>query len=112
MIFGRTDRRIDGSKAKFDVQVAVDVRLVAATPKPHFGRPNRRFGRPKRRFGHPKRRFGRPKRRFGCPKRRFGHPKRPIPPIFYTPQSPSVIVVLGPRVTTILRCDPVAWCIL
>ena len=35
MIFGRTDLRIGGSKAKFDVQVAVDVRLVAAPPKLH-----------------------------------------------------------------------------
>ena len=35
MIFGRTDLRIGGSRAKFDVQVAVDVRLVAAPPKPH-----------------------------------------------------------------------------
>ena len=35
MIFGRRDLRIGGSKAKFDVQVAVDVRLVAAPPKPN-----------------------------------------------------------------------------
>ena len=35
MIFGRTDLRIGGSEAKFDVDVDGDVRLVAAPPKPH-----------------------------------------------------------------------------
>ena len=35
MIFGRTDLRIGGSEAKFDVEADGDVRLVAAPPKPH-----------------------------------------------------------------------------
>ena len=34
MIFGHTDLRIGGSKAKFDVEVDVDLRLVLAPPKP------------------------------------------------------------------------------
>ena len=34
MNFGRTDLRISGSKAKFDVEVDFDVRLVLAPPKP------------------------------------------------------------------------------
>ena len=33
MNFGRTDLRIGGSKAKFDVEVAVDVCVVVAPPK-------------------------------------------------------------------------------
>ena len=35
MIFGRTDLRIGGSEAKFDVQADGDVRFAAAPPKPH-----------------------------------------------------------------------------
>ena len=35
MIFGRTDLRIGGSKAKFDVEGAGDVHLVVAPPKSH-----------------------------------------------------------------------------
>ena len=35
MLFGRTDLRIGGSKAKFDVEVAGDVRSAVAAPKPH-----------------------------------------------------------------------------
>ena len=34
MNFGRTDLRIGGSKAKFDVQVAGEVRFPIAPPKP------------------------------------------------------------------------------
>ena len=34
MIFGRTDLRIRGSEAKFDVEADGDVRLVAAPPNP------------------------------------------------------------------------------
>ena len=35
MIYGRTDLRIGGSKAKFDVQADGDVRFAAAPPKPY-----------------------------------------------------------------------------
>ena len=35
MIFGRTDLRIGGSEAKFDVEADGDARLVAAPKKPH-----------------------------------------------------------------------------
>ena len=35
MIFGRTDLRIGGSEAKFDVQADGDVRFASAAPKPH-----------------------------------------------------------------------------
>ena len=35
MIFGRTDLRIGGSKAKFGVQADDDVRFAAAPPKPY-----------------------------------------------------------------------------
>ena len=35
MIFGRMDLRIGGSEAKFGVEADGDVRLVAATLKPH-----------------------------------------------------------------------------
>ena len=35
MIFGRTDLRIGGSRAKFDVEVDGEVRFAVALPKPH-----------------------------------------------------------------------------
>ena len=35
MIFGRTDLRIGGSRAKFDVEVDGEVRFALAPPKPH-----------------------------------------------------------------------------
>ena len=35
MIFGRTDLRIGGSEAKFDVEADGGIRLVADPPKPH-----------------------------------------------------------------------------
>ena len=35
MIFSRTDLRIGGSRAKFDVEVDGEVRFALAPPKPH-----------------------------------------------------------------------------
>ena len=35
MTFGRTDLRIGGSKAKFDIEVAGNVRSALAAPKPY-----------------------------------------------------------------------------